>query len=85
MLGLGNDDLLRPPASGTPVSHPCWIVVYFVVFAWVGFAFVMVHVTFGCLVHKFALYLSMKVGKTDLSKKKLYILKGSRCPRGGVN
>jgi hypothetical protein len=70
MLELGIDDLLRPPASGTPVSNPGWIVVYFVVFAWVGFAFVMVHVTFGCLVHIFTSYLSMKAGKTDLSKKK---------------
>jgi hypothetical protein len=31
MLELGNDDLLWPPASGTPVSHLSWIVVYSVV------------------------------------------------------
>jgi hypothetical protein len=41
------------------------------VFAWVGFAFVVVHATFDCLVYKFALYLSIKAGKTDLSKKEV--------------
>jgi hypothetical protein len=70
MLELGNDDLLWPPAWGIPVSHLSWVVVYSVVFAWEGFAFVVVHSMFGCLVHKFALYLSMKTGKTDLSKKR---------------
>jgi len=40
MLELGNDDLLWPPASGTPVSHLSWVVVYFVCVCVVGFAFV---------------------------------------------
>jgi hypothetical protein len=71
LLELGNDDLLWTTASGNPVSHLSWVVIYSVVFAWVGFAFVVVHATFGCLVHIFALYLSMKAGKTDLSKKNL--------------
>jgi hypothetical protein len=52
-----------------PWSEVGAALVYSVVFAWVGFAFVVVHATFGCLVHIFALYLSMKAGKTDLSKK----------------
>jgi hypothetical protein len=71
LLELGNDDLLWPPASGNLVSHLSWVVVYSIVFAWVGFAFMVVHAMFGCLVHKFALYLSIKAGKTDLSKKKI--------------
>jgi hypothetical protein len=70
MLELGNDDLLWSPASRNSVSHLSWVVVYPVVFTWVDFAFVVVHAMFGCLVHKFALYLSMKAGKKDLSKKK---------------
>jgi hypothetical protein len=69
MLELGNDDLLWPLALGISVSHLSWVVVYSVVFAWVGFAFVVVHAMFGCLVRKFALCLSMKADKTDLSKK----------------
>jgi hypothetical protein len=32
---------------------------------------VVVHATFGCLVYKFALYLSMKASKMDLSKQKI--------------
>ena len=58
------------PASGTPVSHLSWIVVCSVVFAWVGFAFVVVYTMFGCLVHTFALYLLLEAGNMDLSRKK---------------
>jgi hypothetical protein len=70
MLELGNDDLLWPPALGTPVSHLSWIIIDSVVFAWVGFAFVVVLTTFGCLVYIFALYLSIKAGKQIFQKKK---------------
>jgi hypothetical protein len=39
------------------------------IFRWAS-PFVVLVARFGCLVHKIALYLSMKAGKTDLSKKK---------------
>jgi hypothetical protein len=68
MLELGNDNLLWPPASGNPVSHLSWVVVYSVVYAW-G-ASPSWWFTLRLVVYKFALYLSMKAGKTDLLEKK---------------
>lgn len=59
MPDLGNDDILWPPASKILISPLSWAVVYFVVFARVCFAFVVVDATFGYLVHKFILYLSL--------------------------
>jgi hypothetical protein len=70
MLELGNDDLLWPPASGNPVSHLSWVVVYSVVFAWVDFAFVVVHATFDCLVYKKSMML-LKFYRRHSQKKNL--------------
>jgi hypothetical protein len=69
VLELGNDDrlgLLLRVVSLIFVGSS----VLSVVAAWVGFAFrgACCHVDY--LVYKFALYLSMKAGNTDLSKKK---------------
>jgi hypothetical protein len=72
VLELGNDDrlgLLLRIISLIFVRSS----VLSVVAAWVGFAFHGACCHVGCLIYKFALYLSLKAGNTDLSKKKTVV------------